>query len=121
MTYQQANEYLGKKMNRPAGTGRHTRMVRNSGVPGDSIHLKLHNTYVITWYADGRIELNTGGWRTVTTKARINEFLGRETPWGVYQKNFEWFLSCSDASNPVQIVPFEDGVTIHSDGNLSYA
>lgn len=118
MNYQEADEYLGKKLNRPAGTGRSTRIVRNSGVPGDSIHLKLHDTYIITWYADGRIVLNSGGWRTVTTKSRINEFLGRESSWGIFQKNFEWFLSCSDASNPIQILPFEDGVTIYPNGEV---
>lgn len=117
MTYQQADEYLGKKLNRPAGSGRNTRMVRNSGVPGDSIHLKYHNTYILTWYQDGRIELNTGGWRTVTTKSRINEFLGRESEWSIFQKNFEWFLS-NHSSNPAQVIPFYDGVILYLDGKV---
>lgn len=70
--------------------GNNTYLVRNSGVPGDSIHLKFHNTYIITWYADGRIELNTGGWLTVTTKARINEYL---SGYSISQHKGVWYLS----------------------------
>ncbi len=38
----------------------------------DCIGLILHSTIVVRWFADGRIVFNTGGWRTVTTKQRIN-------------------------------------------------
>lgn len=33
-------------------------------------------------------ELSSCGWRTVTTKQRLNHY----TPFNVYQKNWEWFL-----------------------------
>lgn len=39
-------------------------------------HVKLHATNIITFYPDGGVELNTGGWRTPTTKDRMNKFSG---------------------------------------------
>src|SRR5574340_1843996 len=39
-----------------------------------AIAIRLHNTEIITFHQDGAITFNSGGWRTVTTKARMNEF-----------------------------------------------
>ena len=51
------------------------------------IGVRLHSTYIVKFWPDGQVTLHTGGWQTVTTKDRINEFItGR-----VYQKNHEWF------------------------------
>lgn len=116
MNYQKADEYLGKKTDRPIGTGRATRLVRHSGVPGDSIHLKLHDTYVVTWYADGRIELNSGGWRTVTTKARINEHL--ERGYGISQVRGQWYLTrYQDEFEDVCL--YDDGLIINPDDTIT--
>ena len=40
---------------------------------GDKV-LRLHNTDIIKWQGN-KIILNTGGWDTLTTRARFNEFL----------------------------------------------
>lgn len=40
----------------------------------DTIALRLHSTDVVTWHADGSMEVSTGGWNTVTTKDRINGY-----------------------------------------------
>ena len=51
------------------------------------IGVRLHSTYIVKFWPDGQVTLHTGGWQTVTTKDRINEFItGR-----VYQKNHKWF------------------------------
>ena len=42
-------------------------------VNGDKI-LRLHDTDIIKWQGD-KIILNSGGWDTVTTRSRFNEFL----------------------------------------------
>ena len=55
----------------------------------DEIAVRLHATDVVTYYADGSIRLNTGGWFTVTTKARINEF----SPFSVSSNRGEWNVS----------------------------
>lgn len=50
-----------------------------------------HSTDVIAW--DGKtLILDTGGWKTATTKRRMND---RMKEWGicghVYQKDHEWY------------------------------
>jgi hypothetical protein len=38
------------------------------------------------------ITLYDGGWRSATTKSRINIILRENGGGGVYQKNYEWFV-----------------------------
>ena len=45
-----------------------TRAVRHD----DAVGIVLHNTEIVTFYADGRIRITQGGWETATTRARIN-------------------------------------------------
>lgn len=52
--------------------------------------IRLHSTRIVTFYESGRIKLDTGGWRTVTTKDRINRCLPRG--WRVWQRDFDWFI-----------------------------
>ncbi len=113
MNYQKANALLQGRNMLSRKTGNNTYLVRNSGVPGDSIHLKLHNTYVVTWYADGRTELNTGGWRTVTTKDRINNNI---EGFQLRSNRGQWYVYSSTESRDVAI--YEDGMSILPDGTL---
>lgn len=66
----------------------------------DSVSIILHGTTVVRFYPNGLVKLNSGGWRTHTTKKRINKY----SPVGVYQKNFEWFLRDG--------TPFEDNMLV---------
>jgi hypothetical protein len=50
--------------------------------------IRLHNTDIIT-FAGKKIILNSGGWRTVTTKDRINKY----SPARLYQNKGLWYLS----------------------------
>ena len=78
----------------------------------ESRFIRLHNTEIIEFKPDGRVVLNSGGWRTVTTKARFNRF----TPYGVYQKNHEWFvLKPRDPPHHWHrdgAIPFYDGMVL---------
>lgn len=65
-----------------------------------SVSIELHGTKVVVFYANGLVKLNSGGWRTSTTKDRINKY----SPVKVYQKNFEWFLTHG--------TPFEDNMVV---------
>ena len=65
-----------------------------------SISVRLHGTDVVRFYANGLVKLNSGGWRTHTTKQRINKY----SPVRIFQKNFEWFLSDGR--------PFEDNMLV---------
>lgn len=66
---------------------------------GNHIAVRYHATDVVRIYPDGVYILNSGGYRTRTTKNRINEF----SPARIYQHDFEWYLAPSD-------IPFYDGM-----------
>jgi len=127
MNYETADSQLQGRNKLSRKVGNNTYLIRNSGVPGDSIHLKLHDTYIITWYADGRVELNSGGWRTVTTKARMNEFL---EGYSISQSKGQWFVSHHnpkyDSNHYSKDVPYwiddclyDDGIVFHPDGTIT--
>src|SRR4051812_8790636 len=40
-----------------------------------TIGIRLHDTYIMEFYEDGSIVLDCGGWATVTTQARMNDYL----------------------------------------------
>lgn len=76
----------------------------------DCARVKLHNTYVFVLdYYENTVKLNSGGFRTVTTKRRINESCRAfNSPFQVFQKDWEWYV---DAYNGI-VIPFEDGMTL---------
>lgn len=56
---------------------------------GNHLAVRYHDTDVVRYYPDDTVTYHTGGWRTYTTKDRLNRF----GPIGVYQKNGEWFFA----------------------------
>ena len=69
----------------------------------DTVAIKLHSTYVVKIRADGTYTLNSGGWQTVTTKDRINQY----SPVRVYQRKFQWYVSLNGKE-----YPFMDGMVV---------
>ena len=65
--------------------------------------VRFHSTVVVRFDADGTATLNSGGWRTHTTKARLN-WCG----FRVGQRAFTWSLQLADAT----LVPFVDGMRV---------
>lgn len=63
--------------------------------------IRLHKTDIITFNKD-RVILNSGGWRTVTTKDRINKF----SPVKIYQQHGIWYLQTGEM--------FFDGITVRN-------
>jgi hypothetical protein len=91
--------------------GTHKTKVRTNGeYPNGVTSVTYHNTDVVK-FTNEWIVLDSGGWQTFTTKARMvqaaNQFgLG----FTVYQKNFEWFVArFGDWDNPI---PFVDGMVL---------
>lgn len=85
-TFAEASQVLGNRCSVKLG---HNTFLESyvDGTQVDRICVRLHSTNIVTFYPDGRVELRTGGWRTTTTKDRINQFItGR-----VYQKNYDWY------------------------------
>lgn len=79
------NKYKGKLV------ANNTRLLMNYDL---SISVKLHNTDIVVFDSNGDIILNTGGYYTVTTKTRMNEFLPEG--YKVFQKKGTWYLETPD-------------------------
>lgn len=83
-----------------------------------SIHIRLHNTDIVTYRADGSIMLDTDGWQTVTTKARINAW----APVQVCQRKGDWFVNAIsdiqgyyDPAHPSGWLRNSDGLPMEND------
>lgn len=109
-----------RQSKRLSGVATTARRLDNGGVA-----IKYHNTDVITYGPDGSITVNTGGYRTVTTKTRINEYLPRGYP-NLYQSAGVWYwYDGSDiyvgTREKATRIPFNDGDTFGPRGALKSA
>jgi hypothetical protein len=81
--------------------------------------IRLHHTDILTFRVNGDIALNTGGWKTVTTKARINEFL--PSIYWLQTSKGQWFLrKIEKPHNDVKYL-FADNMIIKADGTIEGA
>lgn len=65
--------------------------------PEGVLRVQYHQTCVVAVYPDGSIELDTGGWKTATTKARMNQAAHQfNLGFRVYQHKHEWFVGWWD-------------------------
>jgi len=86
-SYIDLDQYLAKgknKNDRPLANN--TRVVRLSD---SSIGIKLHNTIILTFFANDWIQFNTGGWKTITTRERMNRY---QNICRLYTKKRIWYL-----------------------------
>lgn len=102
--FNQAETFLSRKSVRTVKGKRSTQVVRLSS---DEIALRYHGTSVVTWHRNGDVVLRTNGFRTVTTKARINA----AAPCRLWQTNFQWFVGQSSRIEPV---PFYEGMVVRA-------
>jgi hypothetical protein len=75
-----------------------------------NVSLHLWGTKIVQFNGEN-ITLFSGGYRTTTTKSRLNAVLrGLGCNWRIYQKNFAWY-----ASHPsgLQDVEFVEGLTFN--------
>ena len=67
-----------------------------------------HSTPVVKVINDRYVVLNSGGYRTNTTKRRMNQAsLQYSLGYEVYQVNFQWYVSIGN-----QISEYHDGIVI---------
>lgn len=116
--YDAAVTYLRRARDEAAGRllpGAATRLVwvERDGVRCPAV--RYHETPVVTWCPNGDVVLDSGGWRTVTTRARIDAYL--PAGWGLYADRGVWWL-CEGVywSDPAQKHAFADGITIRGEG-----
>lgn len=104
MTYQEAARILATRKRKVANN---TVLIHN---PSDnSIGIQLHGTQVVVLYPDGSFSLYTGGWNTVTTRARINAFA--PVPIGLHNKKRMPYIGFYGNE-----APFYDGMTFDQSG-----
>lgn len=72
--------------------------------------VRYHDTDVVTFNLDGSVTLDSGGFRTVTTKNRINEY----TDLCLYQEKSIWYVGARGKEKHV----FHDGITFDAQGEL---
>jgi hypothetical protein len=72
MTYKEAQAKLTGRCKERRKLQNNTYLERRDG---DAIAVILHATDVVTLFPDGTVELNSGGWNTLTTRDRINNYL----------------------------------------------
>jgi hypothetical protein len=109
---------------------RNTRVVRR----GRDIAIRYHETDIITIHPDGSRTLDTGGWLTVSTKTRLNAYLGvehlhvgsdrgawylyRDEPtgeWTRFEAHPEWDYEHRRWN---KVCRYFDGITIAADGTI---
>ena len=74
-------------------------------------HVQYHATVVVS-FTESAVTLNSGGWRTVTTKLRMNQASNQfNLGFQVYSKRRAWFVSYWNGSEWT-VLPFEDGLEI---------
>lgn len=102
LTYQSAEQLLARGRNGTKKLENNTYLHR----VGSGIAVKLHATDVVVVTPDNDYILNTGGWQTVTTKARINDY----SPARISQRKGLWYLT--DGSI------YQDGTILAADGTI---
>src|SRR3990167_8279765 len=107
MTYQQALERLQTARDTTAGkpVANNTRLIPR----GSDIAVRFHETDVVTIHKNGGYTLNNGGWGSMTTAARINEY----APAGLRSDRGIWVYT---GATHFAAVPFKDGAGIAPNG-----
>ena len=81
--------------------------------------VRLHG-HLIAWYDHTKQSLGISncGWETVTTKSRLNAILSTfYRGVGIFQKNYQWFISDSRETNNVSSTRwFYNGMIVYNNG-----
>jgi hypothetical protein len=65
------------------------------------IGVRFHSTRILTFHPEGTFTVNTGGYRTVTTKQRLNALLPKG--YRIYSERYVWMIG-----TPEGVFEFED-------------
>ena len=107
MNYQEANSQLTGRYKNSRKLANNTYLKRR----GDNIAVMLHETDIVNFKPNGKTILNSGGWKTGTTKDRLNQF----GPIMIFQDKGIWYAGhWNDTDCPI----FEDGIVIKADGSV---
>lgn len=116
-SYEDAVEVLERAPKRTGRIGHNTVVGKYED---GSIFFMLYNTPIVVYHPDGRIVLNSGGHRTVTTKARMNSLLPPTIR--VFQERREWGVNTrrAGAESWEHVVAYRDGMTLQRNDRGSW-
>jgi hypothetical protein len=83
--------------------------------PDGTVFIRFHTTYIVELTCEGSVLITSGGWKTYTTKERINDFL--PVPFVIYQNRGEWYIR-NYRTNEEYI--YQDGIKFEPSGSGSY-
>jgi hypothetical protein len=108
LTYREAADLLATARNADAGKplANNTRLFKR----GDDYVIRLHSTDIVLIHADGTYTLDSGGWRTLTTKSRMNDY----TPATIAQERGIWYVRNGSWDDPAAM--YEDGMKVDANG-----
>lgn len=93
LTFERCQELINTPYRKANGlkiannTRLHLHRENSEGEPTD-YHVRLHGNTILIFTSWG-VELFSAGWRTVTTRERLNRYSGA----AVWQRNWEWFVN----------------------------
>lgn len=111
--------------------GNNTWAVKAQTIGGDEVYgIQLHRTVIFAWLDDNTIQINDGGWPTVTTRDRINKALRaaeipasvsshRKVPQimlknAVYGPKYELLQPAGE----IEVVDYDGSLVIDKDANI---
>ncbi|MCP4156662.1 MAG: hypothetical protein GY757_53610, partial [bacterium] len=81
--------------------------------------IRLHLTDILTFKSNGNIVFDTGGWKTPTTKNRLNDYQHKIC---IYQDRSIWYCHPANDPNPWENKKkhslFYDGMEVDSNGRI---
>lgn len=81
-----------------------------------SISVRLHSTYVVTYWVDGSVTVNTGGYNTPTTARRISQFSPLSVSLKPVNGNHIHRLGSYRFDNPIE---FGNRIQMKANGELT--
>jgi hypothetical protein len=125
-TYRDLDRKFAQKRLRRDGPTEYFKVDNNTllvrDVRDNTIAVKFHNTDIMTVHQDDTLIVDNGGWQTVTTLARLNDWL--PSGWGLYTHKGTWYWHNyrhrDEELNPgfKRTQPYSNGDKITADGTL---
>src|SRR5262249_27446751 len=106
-SYAEADAFLGRDDERPCGYA--TRVHR---IGPDVMALRHHRTDVVVFHADESVTIDCKGWRSTTTKARLNAALA-DSPWRIFAEQREWQWHYFGRDGAIDRIEYEDGDRVY--------
>lgn len=107
MDYKEASKILdikrGDKMSKKIANNTYLKRYEDG-----TIVIRLHQTDIIQYKPNGTILLHSGGWKTKTTKERMNQFLPRQ--YGIMQEKGIWYVHLTTEYNKDLV--YNDGIRL---------